>query len=118
MMVVSASSGFGSQRRWAILLTFMLNCGFNAFMFMDFTSVPTLTKQVFGFCPLENATACTELGEYESVESLPHSDPSFGAHLRCKMAEQAMISSGGRTPLACWRSGARTSHLLGPQGCF
>ena len=51
-------------RRWAVLLAFSANCGVNAFMFMDFTTVPTLTKQVFGFCPTTgNATACDGVGD-------------------------------------------------------
>jgi hypothetical protein len=34
------------RRRWWILLAFCANCAVNAFMFMDFTTVPTVTKQV------------------------------------------------------------------------
>ena len=33
-------------RRWWILLAFCANSAANAFMFMDFTTVPTVTKQV------------------------------------------------------------------------
>ena len=39
--------------RWFVLLAFAMNCGGNSFMFMDFTTVPDLTKQVFGYCPFE-----------------------------------------------------------------
>ena len=48
-----------------ILLAFSLNCGSNAFMFMDFTTIPQLTKQIFGFCPVGAAAAgeCDRVGD-------------------------------------------------------
>ena len=39
------------SRRWWVLLAFSANCAVNAFMFMDFTTVPTVTKQVCSLSP-------------------------------------------------------------------
>ena len=58
----SGAAELGS-RRWWILLAFSVNCAANAFMFMDFTTVPTVTKQTFGFCPANVAAACEGVGD-------------------------------------------------------
>lgn len=39
-----------SPRRWLVLCAFALNSAGNAFMFMDFSTIPDPTKQLFGFC--------------------------------------------------------------------
>ena len=46
------------QWRWAVLFAFCANSFSNSYAFMDFNTVPSVTKQLFGYC--ENEQQVTE----------------------------------------------------------
>jgi hypothetical protein len=43
-------SANATRRRYLVLLAFALNAGSNCFMFMDYNSVPAITKVLYGLC--------------------------------------------------------------------